>query len=130
MAMQSNPIWLAQKPKGKFRTLDADLQVDVAVIGAGITGLTTAHALVKAGLRVAVLEQHEIAAGETGHTTAHLTMAMDAGLPTLVKNFGEDGARALWQAGAKAIDYIEAQGIDCGFERVPGYFYATSSRDE
>jgi glycine/D-amino acid oxidase-like deaminating enzyme/nitrite reductase/ring-hydroxylating ferredoxin subunit len=107
--------------------------VDVAIIGGGITGLTTAHQLKKAGLKVAVLEQHQVAGGETGHTTAHLTQAFDSGLETLVDNFGKRGARMVWDAGRSAIAHIaetiQVEQIDCHFRRVPGYLYAASEAD-
>jgi NADPH-dependent 2,4-dienoyl-CoA reductase/sulfur reductase-like enzyme len=51
--------------------------VDVAVIGGGITGLTTAYLLSKSGKKVVVIEDGYIGSGETGRTTAHITHALD-----------------------------------------------------
>jgi glycine/D-amino acid oxidase-like deaminating enzyme len=53
--------------------LNVDLEADVAIIGAGITGLTVADQLAKEGLNVVVLERQTVGAGEASHTTAHLT---------------------------------------------------------
>ena len=51
--------------------------LDVAVIGGGIAGLTTAYLLSKSGKKVAVIEDGYVGSGETGRTTAHITHALD-----------------------------------------------------
>jgi glycine/D-amino acid oxidase-like deaminating enzyme/nitrite reductase/ring-hydroxylating ferredoxin subunit len=126
-------VWLAEVPARTFPPLDRDLFVDVVIIGGGITGLTAGHQLKKAGLTVAVLEQHAVASGESGHTTAHLTQVVDAGLTKLTASLGMDGARTVWDAGRMAIEHIaetdRLEQIDCNFRRVPGYLYAASTRD-
>src|SRR5688500_13575105 len=55
-----------------FPTLETDLDVDVAILGGGITGLTAAAHLQVAGRRVAVLEAGQIGSGTTGFTSGHL----------------------------------------------------------
>jgi glycine/D-amino acid oxidase-like deaminating enzyme len=84
--------------------------------------------LKQSGLSVALIERERGAIRDTGHTTAHLTYVTDAGLAALEKKFGVDHAQAVWDAGAAAIDEIEAivvrKAIDCEFARVPGYLHA------
>ena len=112
----------------RFEKLSRDEHVDVVVVGAGITGLTAAYRLTKAGRSVAVLERHRCAQIDTGHTTAHLTMVTDMRLSELVTSFGRDHAQAVWDAGLAAIEQIDAivrdEGIDCDFEWIPGYLHA------
>lgn len=123
--MKRIPYWIDTAPIKEIPTLGRDLKVDVLVIGAGITGITTAYLLKKAGLSVALIERERVASMDTGHTTAHLTYLTDADLRSLTKHFGPDHAQAAWDAGIAAIDEIEAivarEGIDCDFSRVPGY---------
>jgi glycine/D-amino acid oxidase-like deaminating enzyme/nitrite reductase/ring-hydroxylating ferredoxin subunit len=111
-----------------YPSLIKDLSVDVAVIGGGITGVTAAYLLKKAGHSVALLERERCAAVDTGHTTAHLTYVTDERLHKLVSIFGKVRARAAWEAGAAAIDQIaqniRKEDIDCNFKRVPGYLHA------
>ncbi|HKR54615.1 MAG TPA: FAD-binding oxidoreductase [Chthoniobacterales bacterium] len=108
--------------------MNRDISVDVLVIGAGVTRITGAYLLKQSGLSVALIERERAAIRDTGHTTAHVTYVRDTGLDTLQKKFGADHAQAVWDAGAAAIDEIEAivvrEVIDCEFGRVPGYLHA------
>jgi glycine/D-amino acid oxidase-like deaminating enzyme/nitrite reductase/ring-hydroxylating ferredoxin subunit len=135
--MKTTPYWFPTAKIQRFPALKHDAEVDVLVVGAGLTGVTTAYLLKQAGLRVALIERERIAMVDTGHTTAHLTCVTDLRLHELVKNFGRDHAQALWDAGTAAIDQIEkliaTEEIDCEFTRVPGYLHAPrngGTRDE
>jgi glycine/D-amino acid oxidase-like deaminating enzyme/nitrite reductase/ring-hydroxylating ferredoxin subunit len=119
--------WLRSVSIPEYPTLGRDVTVDVAVVGGGITGITTAYLLKAAGLTVALIERNQCARADSGHTTAHLTMVTDLPLTELARNFGKDAARAVWDAGRIAIDqiesHVEAEQIECGFRRVPGYLH-------
>jgi glycine/D-amino acid oxidase-like deaminating enzyme len=67
-------LWLdVEPPRPRHPALEGERRVDVAVVGAGITGLTAATLLAEAGLSVAVVDQHVVAGGTTGHSTAKVT---------------------------------------------------------
>ncbi|HYC76082.1 MAG TPA: FAD-dependent oxidoreductase [Planctomycetota bacterium] len=135
--MQTNakrhPCWQDVPRRLRRPPLGEDLKVDVAVVGAGITGLTTALKLRQAGLSTAVLEMHRIGGGATGFTTAHATAVLDRSFKTLTSKFGEEGARLAVQASLEAIDRIEStaqvHGIGCDFRRLPGYRYGEEPSD-
>ncbi|MGH6691926.1 MAG: NAD(P)/FAD-dependent oxidoreductase, partial [Gammaproteobacteria bacterium] len=133
MASRTESLWRATHQVGGFAPLDRNLDVDVAIVGGGITGLTAALILSRGGKRVAVLERDTIGSGETGNTTSHLTEAVDGRYETLISDFGEEGARLIAQSSRDAIDWMEAliaeAGIDCGFARVPGYLYTEHEQD-
>jgi glycine/D-amino acid oxidase-like deaminating enzyme/nitrite reductase/ring-hydroxylating ferredoxin subunit len=131
------PYWTDSASFPMFRKIDHNLDVDVIVVGGGITGLSAAHLLSTAGQSVAVLERARCAEIDTGHTTAHLTMVTDVRLSELVHRFGRTHAQAVWDAGLAAIAQIDANvrdnDIECGFEWVDGYLHAPNrqaSRDE
>jgi glycine/D-amino acid oxidase-like deaminating enzyme/nitrite reductase/ring-hydroxylating ferredoxin subunit len=125
--MKNVPVWIDTAPIRKFPKLQRNISVDVLVVGAGVTGITTAYLLEKAGSTVALIERERVASMDTGHTTAHLTYVTDVQLQELARNFGNDHAQAAWDAGAAAIDEIERiveeEGSDCDFTRVPAYLH-------
>jgi glycine/D-amino acid oxidase-like deaminating enzyme/nitrite reductase/ring-hydroxylating ferredoxin subunit len=119
--------WIRTGALPAFGTLDRDVSVDVAVVGGGLVGITTAYLLKTAGLTVALLERERCASVDTGHTTAHLTLVTDELVTDLVTNFGRDTTAAVWDAGRVAIDTIAAniaaEGIACDFRRVPAFLH-------
>ena len=119
---EQNPsLWVASTPEGDFPVLDGDRRADVVVVGAGITGLTTARLLVEQGASVIVVDAGPVCAGATGYTTAKITSLHGLQYRKLVDSFGEERARGYGAANEAAIERIaqlvSADGIDCDFER-------------
>ena len=116
-----------------YSALDGDVRVDVAIVGAGITGLTAARLLVREGKRVAVLEQHQVGSGTTGGTTAHVTQVLDLRFRDLRSKFGRDDLRVVVDSSRAALELIaslvEEDAISCDFARIPAYLY-TEHPDE
>src|SRR5919197_4753935 len=100
-------FWLASSPRTNFPPLTGDLEIDVAIIGGCISGITAAWLLKNAGRRVTVIESRRVAEGETGHTTAHVTAVQDVPFRTIAARFGRSGARQIAAAGMAAIELIE-----------------------
>ncbi|HEY9723012.1 MAG TPA: FAD-binding oxidoreductase, partial [Oscillatoriaceae cyanobacterium] len=129
--MRHESIWQASAEARPYAPLSADARVDVAIIGGGLTGLTTAYALARAGKRVAVLEQGRLGSGTTGHTTAMITQIFDTSLSQLCRDYDDETARGVWQAGRLAIGFIEdvvrREALDCDWRRVPAYYFAADA---
>jgi glycine/D-amino acid oxidase-like deaminating enzyme/nitrite reductase/ring-hydroxylating ferredoxin subunit len=104
--------------------LDRNLDVDIIVVGGGITGITAAYLAKQAGKKVALIDRARCASIDT----AHLTAVTDLRLKDIAHTFGKDAARATWDAGSAAIDQIvrtiRKEDIDCDFHWVPGYLHA------
>jgi glycine/D-amino acid oxidase-like deaminating enzyme/nitrite reductase/ring-hydroxylating ferredoxin subunit len=122
---KSGSYWTQSASLPRFPRVDTDVTADVIVVGAGLTGLTAAYLLAKAGQSVIVLERDRLAQNDTAHTSAHLTMVTDATFSELTARFGEDHAQAVWDAGLAAIAQIDEivrdESIACDFTWVPGY---------
>ena len=133
MPNYTNSVWSEATPAPPYPSLAGNVAVDVAVVGGGITGITAALLLARAGRRVAVVEARRIGKGETGKTTGHLTEALDVPYHTLISRFGLSGARLAAAGQRAAIDRIAAFadecGIPCDFRRVAGYAFAETQAE-
>lgn len=96
-------------------------KVDVAVIGSGFTGLSAARTLAKRGARAAVLEAETIGWGASSRNGGMVLTGLKMPMQTIIKNYGRDMARRLFQCSLDSIDTVEQivneEKIDCGFER-------------
>ena len=123
-----NPsIWIDTAPVPPRKAMEGDVEVDVCIVGAGITGLTAARILKRSGMTVAVVEALSVGGGETGHTTAHLATHHDLYYSDTISKYGEDDARLILESRRAAIAQIEElitdDGIQCAYERVPAYLF-------
>jgi len=132
-AADTTPYWRLAELPAEFSPLDRDIDVDAVVVGAGVTGATTAYLLAQSGLRVAVLDRRGWSGVDTAHTTAHLTYVTDKRLGELVEALGEDHARACWDAGRAALmqidEIVRLEKIDCDFSWVPGFLHESALED-
>lgn len=126
-------IWAATASVPTSPELTRDVAADVCIVGAGIAGMTTAYLLGRAGKAVVIVEDGQIASGQTHLTTAHLSNAIDDRYVEIERMHGAEGARLAAQSHSAAIDRIEAivreEGVDCDFERLDGYLFAPTDAD-
>ena len=85
-------VWLTGTDRPSYASLDVDLDVDLAVVGAGLVGLTTALLAQREGFRTVVLEAGRIASGTTGYTTGKVTSQHTLIYAELVARHGEQAA--------------------------------------
>jgi glycine/D-amino acid oxidase-like deaminating enzyme len=104
----SGPYWLLRNGTGDARpALDTALECDIAIIGAGITGVLIADALVATGQRIVILDSRDVALGSTAATTALLQYEIDTHLTDLVAQLGADAAARAYLACAASFDSLE-----------------------
>src|SRR5207253_3241563 len=133
---KSQSLWHATERSLSFPPLKESTSADVAIVGAGLAGITTAYLLAKAGKKVIVIDDGPPGGGETGRTTAHLTSEIDDRYFHIESLHGEDGAKIAAASQIGAIDKIEEivheLAIDCDFRRVDGYLFIdeAESQDE
>lgn len=106
--------------------------VDVAIIGAGITGLSVAYNLVKKGLKVAVVDSAYAGMGSTGSSTGNLYIPT-AKFQTILSKHGQRALEAVVASRSAALNFVEERvrefNIDCAFTRVPWNYFTTQKGD-
>jgi glycine/D-amino acid oxidase-like deaminating enzyme/nitrite reductase/ring-hydroxylating ferredoxin subunit len=119
-------IWDHARLEGQsYPALQHDLDVDVAVVGGGMSGVSTALRLLEEGRKVALLEARRVGRGSTGNSTGNLYTTVSQGLRGVRSTWGDDAVRDAVSVRRTAVDDIERRvrhyGIDCQFVRQPLY---------
>ena len=130
--MSSFSIWKDKAGEVAFAPLRNDITVDVAIVGAGITGITAAYILSRQGKKVAVLEARKVGEGSTGSSTGNLYCTIGSpGLHNIKSKFDKQKINEVVESRAAAVDFIEARvkefNIDCDFKRVPWALFTEDS---
>lgn len=115
-------LWLASaNPGPALPRLDGNVQTDIAIIGAGYTGLAAAHHLSRAGVACAVLEANDAGWGASGRNGGMAVLRYKTPWAELALRLGRERTRHLHRLLHQAMDLLEQSvaehGIDCGFER-------------
>jgi glycine/D-amino acid oxidase-like deaminating enzyme/nitrite reductase/ring-hydroxylating ferredoxin subunit len=130
---KNTSLWVDTAPETDYPVLTPGLHVDVAVLGGGIAGLTTALLLKRDGAKVAVVEAGRVGGGVTAYTTAKVTSLHGIQYQSVESSFGADGARAYAEANEAGLErvaqFVDELGIDCDFRRKPAFTYAEDDRD-
>jgi glycine/D-amino acid oxidase-like deaminating enzyme/nitrite reductase/ring-hydroxylating ferredoxin subunit len=126
-------LWFENVRREARQPLAADVHADVAVLGAGIVGLTTAVLLERQGASVVVLEARHVGAGASGYNTAKLTSLHGLTYARLARTLGAEKARLYGEsneAGIEAVFELAGDlGLDCDLRRKANFTY-TESADE
>jgi glycine/D-amino acid oxidase-like deaminating enzyme len=115
-------FWLARRPQREVNPLVGRRAADVAIVGAGLTGLWTALFLKELAptTDVVVVEQGVAAYGGSGRNAGMLSETVDHGHALAIEHFGEAEARRLARLGetnvAEMVAFLAQRGIDCNYE--------------
>lgn len=127
-------IWKAKASNPEFPGLEQDIEVDVAIVGGGITGITTAYLLAKKGIQVAVLESMEVGGGTTAGSTGNLYTMVDNRLHHIQAKFDTETAKIVAESRTTAVNLIEQLAqehlIDCSFKRQPWILYSEAKEEK
>src|SRR6478609_9156522 len=125
--MTSKSLWMDVDVMPAAGSLPGDVACDVAVIGSGIAGLSTAYELCMRGKTVAVIDRGPICGGMTARTSAHLAPLCDDLVSEMMKVKGQDATKLFCDSQAAAVDRIEEiqkkEKINCDFRRLDGYLF-------
>ncbi|MCF4121320.1 FAD-binding oxidoreductase [Antribacter sp. KLBMP9083] len=120
--MKLTPYWLdTATPSGDYRRNPVPERADIAIVGAGFTGLTAALEAAQHGASVVVLDSHTVGWGASGRNGGMATTGLAIGLGKAIKRYGQERALEMFSEYNRAIDTIEElvkeHSIDCDFQR-------------
>jgi glycine/D-amino acid oxidase-like deaminating enzyme len=122
--------WLSDTKRKEYSALNRDISTDVVIIGAGMAGSISAYLLSKEGKKVVLLDKSTTEDATTAFTTAWITTDLDTDYADLLKMYGKEKVKAIFDSGNAAIDAFEKiiaeEKIDCEFVRASVFEYATS----
>jgi len=122
--MIETSYWADTVPAPSYPEFTVNEKCDVAIVGAGLTGITTALLLAEAGADVVVLESDRVGSGTSGYTTGKVTIQHGLKYQTLSEKKAEAYAAANQAGFAKICEIIDGYGIACDFDRMTSYAYA------
>ena len=126
MSYKNESIWLIPQKQISSK-LDKNLDVDVLIIGGGITGINTAYQLLSSNLKVCLVEKNEVGYGVTSRTTAKLTYLQEKIYSKIKLYHNKDKAKLYLDSQKEAIkiarSIIEKERINCNLEQVSSYIF-------
>ncbi|PYV93870.1 MAG: FAD-dependent oxidoreductase, partial [Acidobacteria bacterium] len=121
MPPKAQNYWLTTVDMPVVDSVPLPESVDIAIIGAGFTGLSAARTLAKRGATVAVLESESIGWGASSRNGGMVLTGMKLGVSQLISKYGQERTRQMYAASLATIDCVEAivneERIDCDFAR-------------
>lgn len=129
---KATPFWWEGAPRPDLPDRPLPARIDVAVVGAGITGLSAALTLARAGREVAVLEAGDAGAGASSRNAGFVGRTLKHSFGSLLRRMGHHSAvaiyRELQEAFDAVVDVITSERIECNFVRCGRLILAVSQR--
>ena len=131
--MKNYSIWKDGVKIKKYDKLDKDINVDVLIVGGGMTGISTLYHLRNSGFKVALVEQNRLGMGVTARTTGKVTYLQDRIYNELLSNFDFEITSKYLKSQREAIDIvlsiIKENEISCDLEKTNSYVYTNNDSE-
>ena len=131
--MQNKSLWLKDNDNSDKYILNKDLDLDILIIGGGITGLSTLYNLRNSNKKIALLEASTIGSGSTGHTTGKINYLQELIYQEIENKYDYQVAKKYYESQKDAIKFITGtirnEKIKCDLEVVDSYVYTDNLED-
>lgn len=125
-------LWLKDGLSRVYPKLESNETCDICVVGAGITGITTAF-LLSDKYNVTLIDRHAPLHMSTGNTTAKLTFQHSLSYYDLIERYGKKEARLYYEAQIHGMQLVKKiireNNIECDFKEVPAMVYAETEEE-
>lgn len=120
-------FWQKTANKEKINKLNQDIDVDVLIIGGGLSGIMLAYQLKDSSFKIAVVEKDSIGGHTTGHTTAKITILHDLIYQKIAQHYSYEHAHLYYQSNKEALheikEIIKKEKIDCDLQENTSYIF-------
>lgn len=128
------PFWLVKNGViNSYPSLTEDVDTDIVIVGAGITGSLIAHQCMADGYKTVIIDKREVCHGSTSATTSMLQYEIDKPLFELITMIGEEGAVLSYKACFDSIDHLQSISkkikSTCGFKKKKSLYFASRKKD-
>lgn len=131
--MKNNSIWLEDLNLSNQNKLTKNLEIDILIIGGGITGLSAAYHLKDSNKKICLVERNQVGHGVTSKTTGKLTFLQETTYTTLKNLISEENSKKYLKSQQDAIKLVEniitKNNIDCNYQKVPSYVFTNNQKD-
>lgn len=126
--MKNISIWQdTVNDSGKYDALKENIEVDILIIGGGITGCSTFYQFKNDNIKVALVEKNRLGSGASSRSSAKITFLQEDIYTRLNNTFGRDKAYLYYRSQKEALkivsDIVESEKIDCDFKTSKSYLY-------
>lgn len=129
----TSSYWKNNTSLPSFESLKENIETDILIVGAGITGITTAYLLRNQGLKVTLIESDTVLSGTTEYTTAKITAQHGLIYHELIQHFSVEKAKQYYQAAIDAKQWInniiKEQQIDCEYSKQDAYLFTNDEKE-
>lgn len=133
MFLKNNSIWIEGIPNNKYPRLNKNIDVDVLIIGGGITGVSTAYHLINSKQKVCLVERNKIGLGISSKTTGKLTYLQDLMYSKITKKHSIEVAKEYLNAQKDAIKLVSKivknRNIDCNLTKQKSFLFASNEEE-
>ena len=131
--MKNISIWKDNIKSINYKKLDKNLDIDILIIGGGITGISTLYHLKDSNLKIILVEQNKIGLSTTGNSTGKLSYLQNDLLDKIRKNFTDEIASRYLKSQLESINMIvniiKKEDINCDLEKTKSYLYTNKENE-